>query len=99
MIKIDMVLTDPPYNVDYHGTAGAIANDNMEADHFIDFLSSAFKNMKTYLKAGGVILYLVRRRKERKRILYSLKECWTPMSRGSYMGQKCFNTWQSRLSI
>lgn len=28
--QIDLLLTDPPYNVDYQGTAGKIKNDNME---------------------------------------------------------------------
>ena len=29
--QVDMVLTDPPYNVNYKGTAGTIMNDNMES--------------------------------------------------------------------
>ena len=26
---VDMIFTDPPYNVDYEGTAGKIQNDKM----------------------------------------------------------------------
>jgi ParB-like chromosome segregation protein Spo0J len=28
--QVDMIFTDPPYNVDYEGTAGEIKNDKME---------------------------------------------------------------------
>lgn len=36
--KIDMIFTDPPYNVDYEGTAGKIKNDKMEDNSFYLFL-------------------------------------------------------------
>lgn len=42
----DMLLTDPPYNVNYEGgTAAAlkIANDNMPAQQFFEFLKAAFE--------------------------------------------------------
>ena len=54
--KADMVITDPPYNVDYQGgtsEALKIKNDNMSQDDFIDFLTAIFKNIKNYTKAGG----------------------------------------------
>ena len=35
--KIDLTFTDPPYNVDYEGTAGKIMNDKMEDNTFIFF--------------------------------------------------------------
>ena len=50
----DMLLTDPPYNVDYEGTAGKIKNDNMEDSAFRQFLTDAFLCAKMALKAGGV---------------------------------------------
>lgn len=43
--KANMVLTDPPYNVNYEGTAGKIRNDNMEDTAFYNFLLDSFKNM------------------------------------------------------
>ncbi|MBO7629782.1 MAG: DNA modification methylase [Bacteroidales bacterium] len=52
--QIDMLLTDPPYNVDYNGTAGKIKNDNMDSDSFRLFLRNAFANAKAVLKPGGV---------------------------------------------
>ncbi|WP_312031020.1 DNA modification methylase [Hujiaoplasma nucleasis] len=52
---VDMVFTDPPYNVDYEGTAGKIKNDKMEDDSFYLFLSAAFNNMFEHTKLGGAI--------------------------------------------
>jgi DNA modification methylase len=40
----NLVVTDPPYNVNYEGTAGKIKNDNMNNEAFYDFLLAAFKN-------------------------------------------------------
>lgn len=53
-VKADMLLTDPPYNVDYHGTAGKIQNDNMDSDSFRIFLRDAFLTARTVMKPGGV---------------------------------------------
>jgi len=53
--KIDMIFTDPPYNVDYEGTAGKIKNDKMEDNSFYLFLYDAFKNMFEHTKLGGAI--------------------------------------------
>lgn len=49
---MDMVLTDPPYNVNYKGTAGTIINDNMKSSEFRQFLKKAFINIRTSLKNG-----------------------------------------------
>jgi DNA modification methylase len=40
----NLTVTDPPYNVNYEGTAGKIKNDNMKNEAFYDFLLAAFKN-------------------------------------------------------
>ena len=42
--KVNLVITDPPYNVNYEGSAGKIKNDNMEDDKFYKFLFDAFTN-------------------------------------------------------
>ncbi len=52
---VDMLFTDPPYNVDYEGTAGKIKNDKMEDDTFYLFLYDAFQNMFKHTKLGGAI--------------------------------------------
>ncbi len=42
--KANLVITDPPYNVNYEGSAGKIKNDNMANDAFYTFLLDAFTN-------------------------------------------------------
>lgn len=44
--KVNLVVTDPPYNVNYEGSAGKIKNDNMEDDKFYQFLFNSFVNME-----------------------------------------------------
>jgi len=64
--EADLVVTDPPYNVNYGDKANMlneyiggdrntdyIANDSMEENEFIDFLGGAFNNINMVLKAGG----------------------------------------------
>ena len=53
--KADMIVTDPPYNVDYEGTAGKIQNDNMEDTKFREFLKDAFVTADQVLKPGGAV--------------------------------------------
>ena len=40
--KANLVITDPPYNVNYEGSAGKIKNDNLADDKFYHFLLDAF---------------------------------------------------------
>ena len=59
----DLVVTDPPYNVDYENTfagqssttrkARSIENDVMNDKQFYNFLNKAFKNIYDNIKAGG----------------------------------------------
>ena len=44
--KANLVVTDPPYNVNYEGSAGKIKNDNMASDKFYEFLFDAFSCME-----------------------------------------------------
>jgi DNA modification methylase len=53
--KVDLTFTDPPYNVDYEGTAGKIMNDKMEDNTFYQFLFKAFENIFKHTKPGGGI--------------------------------------------
>lgn len=50
---IDMLLTDPPYNVDYEGAAGKLKNDNMESGEFRRFLTKAFRLAGAVMKRGA----------------------------------------------
>ena len=52
----DLLLTDPPYNVNYTGGTKdklTIQNDNMKEGDFIQFLTDAFLSATTALKPGG----------------------------------------------
>lgn len=55
--KVDMLLTDPPYGVDYTGKtkdALKIDNDNRGDEEFIDFLTKAFTAADAAMKPGAV---------------------------------------------
>lgn len=54
--SVDMLLTDPPYNVNYTGgtkDALKIMNDSMEDSRFRAFLSDAFKNADAVMNPGA----------------------------------------------
>ena len=54
--KADMVLTDPPYNVDYTGgtkDALKILNDKKSNNEFYEFLYNAFMSLSKNIKRGG----------------------------------------------
>jgi len=64
--KADLIVTDPPYNVEIVGGSHAfppeerrkqgkhtIQNDKMEGSQFLEFLTKAFKTMLNAEKAGG----------------------------------------------
>ena len=54
--KADLLLTDPPYNVDYQGATKdkmKIANDNMDDVEFIGFLTAAFNCAIQSMRPGA----------------------------------------------
>ena len=51
--QADLLITDPPYNVNYHAKAGTIPNDNQDFASFVAFLTAAFRNSKDALRDGG----------------------------------------------
>ena len=53
--KANMVLTDPPYNVNVEETAGKIKNDNMDSESFYKFLFAAFVNMEQSMEPDASI--------------------------------------------
>lgn len=56
--EADMLLTDPPYNVDYEGKtvdALKIENDNMTSTEFYNFLLDSFRNMFEVTKCGSSV--------------------------------------------
>jgi DNA modification methylase len=50
----NLIVTDPPYGIDYKGTAGKIKNDKFDSDQGLyDFLFAAFSNMADSLATDG----------------------------------------------
>ena len=50
----DMIMTDPPYNVNYEGGTGLkIMNDKMSNDSFYQFLYDFYIALGSYTKSGG----------------------------------------------
>lgn len=54
-IKANIVVTDPPYNVNVEETAGKIKNDNMADADFYKFLFAAFVNMEQNMESDASI--------------------------------------------
>lgn len=53
--KADLLITDPPYNVDYEGGTGMkIMNDKMDNDSFRQFLRDAFACADAVMRSGAV---------------------------------------------
>ncbi len=55
--QANLVVTDPPYNVNYEGSAGKIKNDNMASDKFYQFLLDAFSCMEKVM-ANDASIYV-----------------------------------------
>ena len=53
--KVNLVVTDPPYNVNYEGSAGKIKNDDMEDSAFYHFLLDAFKQTEKVMAQDSSI--------------------------------------------
>ncbi len=53
--KANLVVTDPPYNVNYEGVAGKIKNDKMAEEQFEKFLFAAFVNMEQSMEDDASI--------------------------------------------
>ena len=52
--QADLLLTDPPYGVDYVGGTGMmIENDNLSGDEFLQFLRDAFSAANQVMKPGA----------------------------------------------
>ena len=54
-VKVNMILTDPPYNVDVEESAGKIMNDNMSKDDFYKFLLAVYTQMHDAIADDGSI--------------------------------------------
>lgn len=91
-VKANLVLSDPPYNVDVEETAGKILNDNMGDSEFYEFLLSAFKQMHDHLADDGSIYIFHRWHMTRSFSTIPLWNSWSRMQNDVhsawYSGQK-----------
>ena len=53
--KVNIVVTDPPYNVNVEESAGKIKNDNMSDSDFYKFLFAAFVNIEQSMESDASI--------------------------------------------
>ncbi|CAM2951220.1 DNA methylase [Streptococcus acidominimus] len=53
--KANLVVTDPPYNVDVEETAGKILNDNMPDSDFYQFLFDMFSQVEKHIESDASI--------------------------------------------
>ena len=79
--SVQLVVTDPPYNVDYEGTAGKIMNDSMDSNAFRAFLNDMYSAVAD-VSAPGAGAYIfhadgegVAFREEFERAGFLLKQC------------------------
>lgn len=80
----NLVVTDPPYNVNYEGTSGKIKNDNMENGAFYDFLLAAFTSR---MSTGGMNCPLVMN--ERQYALTISEDVANTLTSTDYKGTQC----------
>lgn len=54
-VRVNMVVTDPPYNVNYEGAGSGlkIMNDNMPEDAFFAFLHDFYQSLNRHVVPGG----------------------------------------------
>ena len=80
--SIDMVFTDPPWNVNYGDVeegnprgrkTRTIINDYMETDEFKEFMNKVFQNMNKASK-GGCVTYVVMSAQEWGNLMLTLKD-------------------------
>ena len=98
----DMIVTDPPYNVDYVGgtkEAKKIENDKMSNDDFLKFLRDAFVSVYAISKPGAP-LYVFHGdsegenfRRAYREAGFLLKQCLTWVKNSMVMGRQDFQ-WQ-----
>lgn len=53
--SVDLVWTDPPYNVNYSSGAGSIKNDNLSASDFGALLEAALQSAEQVMRPGAAI--------------------------------------------
>lgn len=93
----NLIVTDPPYNVNYEGKSGnnlKIMNDNLDDNSFYNFLKSAYDNLYIHTEAGGSIYVFhsdtegLNFRKSFKESGFKLAECLIWVKNAFVMGRQ-----------
>jgi len=100
--EADLVLTDPPYNVDYEGGTREklkIQNDRMQDGKFLQFLTDAFTVMHAHSKKGAPV-YVFHAESEGynfrtafKNVGYHLRQCLVWVKNAMVLGRQDYQ-WQ-----
>ena len=101
--QADLILTDPPYNVNYQGGAAKnrakIANDNLSDEHFEQFLNKFYSLSAAHSKMGAA-WYVFHAdsyghifRNEMKKAGISLKQCLIWVKQHFVLGRQDYQ-WQ-----
>lgn len=101
--QADLILTDPPYNVNYQGGAAKnrakIANDNLSDEHFEQFLNKFYSLSAAHTKMGAAWYvfhadsYGYIFRNEMKKAGISLKQCLIWVKQHFVLGRQDYQ-WQ-----
>lgn len=100
--QADLILTDPPYNVDYEGATKdklKIQNDKMNDEKFLQFLTDAFTRMHEHSKKGAAIYVFhadsegYNFRSAFKQAGYSLRQCLVWAKNALVLGRQDYQ-WQ-----
>lgn len=89
-----LIVTDPPYNVDYEGNAGKIMNDSMDSASFRAFLHDMYSAAAAVTAAGaGVYVFHadgegVAFREELQRAGFLLKQCLVWVKNSFVLGRQ-----------
>lgn len=94
----DMLLADPPYNVNYEGSAGKIQNDNMEDSAFREFLRLAFFLRSEEHETWGGFPYLACRQR-RIQLPRCMQRCWSCGKAMFDLGKEFFSFRKTRFPV
>jgi DNA modification methylase len=99
-----LIVTDPPYNVDYEGGAGKIMNDSMDSTSFRAFLRDMY-NAAASVTANGAGIYVfhadgegVAFREELKKAGFLLKQCLVWVKNSFVLGRQDYQ-WRHELIL
>ena len=94
----NLVVTDPPYNVNYEGTAGKIKNDNMGNEAFYDFLLAAFTNTEAAM-AQDASIYIFHADTEGTKLPQSILGCGLSAFRVLHLEEAVAGAWALTISV